>query len=112
MRRISFAKTRERFLDGSKNVTRRNGWLNLKPGDRLLAVSKCMGFRRGERPEIYGPIEVVDVRRERLDMIDDDDVRREGFPGMTPAWFVDMFCRSFGVGPDAEVTRIEFKRIT
>jgi len=112
MRRISFAKTREQFLDGSKDVTRRKGWLFLKPGDRLLAVSKCMGLKAGEKPEIYGPIEVVSVRRERLIKIDADDVRREGFHGKSPGWFVAMFCRSFGMGPHDEITRIEFRKIS
>jgi len=111
VRRISFSYTRHAFLAGLKDVTRRKGWLDLKPGDRLLAVSKCMGLRHGEYAEVYGVIEVVSVRRERLDAIDADDVVREGFPGMTPGWFVGMFCGSFGASPNDVVTRIEFRRL-
>ena len=37
-RNISFALTTPQFLDGSKDVTRRNGWLMLKTGD-ILRVS-------------------------------------------------------------------------
>ena len=33
MRNISFSLTEEQFLNGSKDVTRRLGWLFLKPGD-------------------------------------------------------------------------------
>lgn len=66
MRRMSFALTRTQLLDGSKDVTRRLGWANLKPGQRLLAVSKCMGLKPGEKADIYGEIEVVSVEREHL----------------------------------------------
>ena len=108
MRRMSFALTKAQLLDSSKTVTRRFGWKALRPGDELLAVSKCMGFRKGEKPDVYGVVRVVSVRRERLDAITPDDVKREGFPQMTPAEFVAMFCRHMGCEPDAEVTRIEF----
>lgn len=113
MKRASFALTKLQLLDGSKSVTRRLGWLNLKAGDRLLAVSKGMGLKAGEKPDIYGPIEVVSVRRERLDAIDADDCRREGFPELSPPEFVEFFCKANrGCKPDTLVTRIEFKRIT
>jgi hypothetical protein len=48
MRNISFSLTEEQFLDGSKDITRRLGWANLKPGDRLMGCRKCMGLRPGE----------------------------------------------------------------
>lgn len=110
MKRMSFGMTIDQFLDGSKDVTRRNGWLKLQAGDRLRAVNKVMGFRKGEKATILGEIEVVSVRRERLDAITDDDVRREGFPGKPAVWFVAMYGKAMGRKPDELVTRIEFRR--
>ena len=37
MRNISFSLTTRQFRDGSKDVTRRVNWQNLKPGDHLMA---------------------------------------------------------------------------
>lgn len=123
MRRISFALTRDSFLDGSKTVTRRKGWKNLKPGTRLLAVSQCMGLKPGESADVYGPIEVIRVTREPLGSIDRFDViatsgkrinldcLNEGFPDMTAAEFVDYFCEHMGGAADQEVTRIKFRRV-
>lgn len=112
MRSISFSLTTPQFLDGSKDVTRRLGWKNLKPGTRLRAVEKAMGLKKGEHPKVLGVIEVVDVRREPLQDITPDDVRREGFPHGDPNLFVQMFCDHMGCEPANEVTRIEFRRVS
>lgn len=114
MRNISFALTTPQFLDGSKDVTRRMGWENLKAGDMLCAVRKGMGLGPGGKVERFGPIRIVSVRREPLSAIDQADVDREGFKGVhTPKSFVDFFCRSHKeCTPDSIVTRIEFQRVT
>lgn len=110
MRAISFMLTTEQILARTKTVTRRNGWVNLKVGDRLRGVRKAMGLKKGEKHELLAEIEVVSARRERLDAIDQADCIREGFPDMTPAGFVSMFCDSHkGVAPSSIITRIEFK---
>jgi hypothetical protein len=122
MRLISFALTTPQFLDGSKDVTRRMGWLKAKAGDKLCAVKKCMGFRPGESVERLGVIRLVAVRREPLRAILDDleygfdETRREGFPAEHhnhfPSEFVSFFCRSHkGCTPDSVVTRLEFERL-
>ena len=111
MKRISFGMTIEAFTDGTKDVTRRLGWLNLEAGAELRAVNKVMGFRKGERATVLGVVEVVSVRRERLDAITAADVRREGFPSMTPADFVAMFTKAMGCKPSTEITRIEFRKL-
>lgn len=122
MRNISFALTEPQFLDGSKDVTRRVGWLHLKPGDRLMGVRKAMGLKPGEQIVRLGAIEVVSVRREPLRaMIDDvdygfEECRREGFGPPSryqwPSAFVDFFCGSHkGCTPETMVTRIEFRRL-
>lgn len=111
MRLISFSLTTPQFLDGSKDVTRRLGWKFLKTGDRLMAVRKAMGLKRGEHPEKLGEIEVVSTRREALYEIDSADCRREGFPEMHPDAFIRMFRGHMGCREDDEVTRIEFRRV-
>lgn len=113
MRSISFALTTEQFLNGTKDVTRRLGWANLKPGTRLMGCRKCMGLKPGEALERLRVIEVVSVRREPLEDIGTyaADCRREGFPDLTPLEFVQMFCRHMQREPETIVTRIEFRHL-
>jgi len=111
MRHISFSMTKPQFLDGTKTVTRRMGWTELCPGDYLTAVEKCMGLKKGQHQIALGDIEVISVRRERLDIIDAKDCAREGFPEMAPGEFVAMFCKASRCKPDSPVTRIEFRRM-
>ena len=70
-----------------------------------------MGLRLGERLERLGLIRIVSVRRERLNQITDEDVAREGFPGMTRTdfmrFFVDEMRPKFGCLQP--LTRIEFE---
>jgi len=48
------------------------------------------------------------IRKERLDAITPADCVLEGFPEMTPAEFVAMYCKANKCNPDKVVTRIEF----
>lgn len=107
-RRMSFALTEQQLLDGSKDVTRRLGWQATREGDTLVALRQGMGLRKGERQVVLGSVIVGRVSRERLDTITADEVRREGFPHLTPDEFVAMFCRANRCDPQAFVTRIEF----
>lgn len=124
MRNISFGLTKEQFLAGlagdpdAKDITRRLGWKNLKPGDRLQAVEKCMGLKPGEKIKRLGVIEVLDVRREPLNrMIErhsygQTECKREGFPTYTPAFFVNFFCKSHpGCKSNTVITRIRFRHV-
>lgn len=112
--------TTPQFVDGSKDITRRFGWWNLKPGDRVRAVKKAMGLKKGEKIEELGIIEIVSVRAEPLQaMLDDldygfDEVRREGFPFGTqwPSVFVEAICSHYHATPDKLCNRIEFKKVT
>lgn len=109
---MSFFLTERQFLDGTKDVTRRMGWHRLKVGDRLRAVRKAMGLKKGEKQVVLGVFEVLEKDYVRLDTITKRDVIREGFPNMTPRQFVKMFCDSHkGCKPDSEVTRAVFKRV-
>jgi hypothetical protein len=114
MRNMSFALTTPQVLDRSKTVTRRLGWTFLQPGDRLRAVKKGMGLKKGEHPEHLGVLEVVDVTREGLmEGLSQSDVMREGFPSMSPHQFADMFIQHHpGCNWKTKVTRILFKYLT
>jgi hypothetical protein len=113
MRMMSFALTERQLMDGSKTVTRRTGWQNLRAGDRLLAVRKAMGLKKGEKIHPLCEIEVVSVRREYVGSImhEPGDARREGFPDMTEADFADFFCKKMRATLDTPVNRIEFRKV-
>jgi len=111
MRLMSFFLTTEQVRAGTKTVTRRLGWGFLRPGDLLMACVKCQGLKKGEAIERIRPIRVVSTRWEPVAAITKEDVAREGFPDMTPAGFVEVFCREMGVGPDTLVNRIEFEHV-
>jgi hypothetical protein len=111
MRNISFALTTKQFRDRSKSVTRRLGWKNLKPGERVCGIVKGMGLKPGEKIERLGVIEVVSVSREELRVMTDADCAREGFPEMKAVEFVSMFCKHMGCDPSEIVTRIEFRYV-
>jgi hypothetical protein len=112
MRNMSFALTTGPVERQEKDVTRRLGWLFLKVGDFLQPVLKCMGLKPGEKIVRVGSccIRVEKVSRERLDAITQEECVREGFPDMTPAEFVAMFCKTHrGCKPYTVITRIEFR---
>jgi hypothetical protein len=111
MRHMSFSLTTPQFLDGTKSVTRRLGWNNLRPGALVMAVEKAQGLRRGEKVRKLGVIRIVSVRRERLHQITQRDVVREGFSDWTCAEFIEMFCRANRCDRLAEVNRIEFEHV-
>lgn len=108
-RLMSVALTEQAVVERRKTVTRRLGWRFLKVGDRLTLCRKVMGRKRGEPLVRLAEVEVVDVRREPLYAIFDDDVEREGFPGKPATWFQDFFCDAMRCEQDAEVTRIEWR---
>jgi hypothetical protein len=118
MRMISFSLTTPQFLDGTKDVTRRMGWIAARADHEISAVRKAMGLKKGEKVDRLGTIRLVDVRREPLNRMVLDpaygraEVRREGFPNMTPEEFVEFFCRSHtGCFPEREITRLEFIKL-
>ena len=109
-RNISFALTTEQFRNRTKTVTRRKGWAFLKPGDILNGCVKCMGLKPGETIERLGQIRVLNVRREPLHAITDDEVWMEGF-NMPAHEFISMFCDHMGGDRYQIVTRIEFEYV-
>ncbi|MDB6060901.1 MAG: hypothetical protein JWM78_1004 [Verrucomicrobiaceae bacterium] len=106
---MAFSLTAEQIIDGTKTVTRRVGWNFLKSGDRIKAVRKSRGLKRGESLEVLRILEIISVSPEPLSAISQQEVRSEGFPDMTVAQFIDMFCATHAnCTADTEVTRIEF----
>lgn len=109
-RLMAVSLTESQVRARTKTVTRRAGWLMLRPGDHLTLCRKVMGRRKGEPLERITDVEVVAVRRERLDAITPADVAAEGFPQWTPAQFADFFCATHpGCTAGTEVTRIEWR---
>lgn len=120
MRNISFMLTTPQFLDRTKDVTRRIGWVFLMPGELLMGAEKCQGLGPGGRMRRLGTIRVVSVRREKLEEMTNrwrygqEECRREGFPDLNPAQFVNFFCtanKAQKVRPQTVVTRIEFEHV-
>lgn len=114
MRHLSCAHTVDQILAGTKGVTRRYGWLNVKVGEQLQVIRKGQGLKKGEKVERLRVIRVTGARRERLSRLIDEpeygreEMRREGFPDMNPQCFIDCYFKS----AKDMVTRIEFEYIT
>lgn len=111
MRNMSFFMTTQQIEDETKTVTRRLGWWNLKPGDRIQACEKCQGLRLGEKINRLKVIEIVSTRRERLFEITEADCVLEGFPDLSPSAFTMMIMQHYGCGAGDSINRIEFKYV-
>lgn len=110
-RNMSFAMTTQQVKDRTKTVTRRYGWLFLKPGDILNGVEKAMGLQKGEKIKRLCTIRVVRVRQEPLEAMTEEDVIKEGFPDWTAAEFVQMIVDHYGKHPCELINRIEFEYV-
>lgn len=109
-RLMSVSLTEDQVRARSKTVTRRLGWQYLRPGERITLCRKVMGRKPGEPLVRIVDVEVLDIRRERLEAITDQEVAAEGFPTWTPAKFIDFFCATHrGCTPDTVITRIEWR---
>lgn len=117
MRNMSFALTTKQCRAKTKTVTRRLGWKNLKPGDRVQQVEKGQGLKKGEHPVKIHVIECVSNHREPLNLIETaefygkQECIKEGFPQMTPREFVRMFCEHNNCQPSTIVNRIVFRYV-
>ena len=105
---MSVALTEPQVVARAKTVTRRKGWLFLKPGDRLTLCRKVMG-RQGATLVRLAEVEVVSVDRWTLNAIWPADVKREGFPEWTVHEFIAFFCEHMGGDATQVVTRIEWR---
>jgi hypothetical protein len=111
-RNMSFQMTTEQYVNRTKTVTRRMGWLFAKAGDVCNGVEKCQGLKKGEKMNLLGQHRLVDVRREPLNAVTLEDVVKEGFPNMTVDQFIDFYCMGHkGCTPETVITRIEYEYI-
>jgi hypothetical protein len=117
MRLISMSLATIPFLAGTKTVTRRVGWLFAVPRMRLRVVQKAQGLAKGEHMTTLGYIELVNVRREPLELMllylgyGTGECKREGFSHLNPQQFVDMFCETHKIDPSTYVTRMQYRKI-
>ena len=111
MRNMSFSLTTAQFLDGSKTITRRLGWDNLRPGEHFMAVEKSQGLKKGEHVKRLGECVCLSNIPWRLKWINKFDVICEGFPHLSPIEFIAMFCKHMKCKPATFVNRIEFRRV-
>ena len=129
-RLMSVAFTEQAVVERRKTVTRRKGWWYdktgrqiLKPGDRLTLCRKVMGRKPGEPLVRLAEVEVVSIRRERLEAVTARvqrgnttvdgygarEMTREGFPGMDPHEFIGRYFTPQGISIKDAVTRIEWR---
>ena len=110
-RNMSFMLTTEQIKNRTKTVTRRIGWIFLKPDDIVNAVEKGMGLKKGEKVKQICRIRIISIHKQGLFRITKEDCIKEGFPEMSPDDFIDMFCRHNKVGASCPVNRIEFEYV-
>ena len=109
-RNMSFALTIEQVRNKIKCVTRRQGWSNVKPGQKLQPIVKGMGLQKGEKVEKIGSlIEVISIRSEIIRDITLEDISLEGCRGMSVNEFVYMYCQANKVTSDQYCNRIEYR---
>jgi hypothetical protein len=111
MRLMSFKLTVPQMQSRTKFETRRvsEWWYRvLKPGMIIQACEQTQGVAKGMLKRIC-QIRIVAVSRVVLNKITKRQVVAEGFPDMSPAGFVKMFCSNMKCKPDAVVTRIQFE---
>lgn len=116
---MSVSYTEQAVVERRKTVTRRLGWVFLKPGDHLTLCRKVMGRKPGEPLVRLAEVEVVDVQRQRLLDIPARDIPREGVPaetftslghdGTCPSCWATWFARAMGCDIQSDVTRIEWR---
>lgn len=111
MRNMSFFLTKRQYVNRTKTVTRRLGWKNLKPGEVFMGVLKGQGIPKGFYVQKFHTAVCVSNRSEPLNAITLEDCLKEGFPEMSPAQFVEMFCKCNKCTPETIVQRIEFRHL-
>lgn len=108
---MSYRETQKQMYFCLKTVTRRmeHTWKKLKRGDVIIAVEQAQGLPKGGHVIKIGPIKILDVRVEPLNIINRYEVIREGFPWYTPSQFIEFFCKLNKCEPNTKIRRIQFK---
>ncbi len=114
---MSFSLTIEAVRRQEKDVTRRLGWGRLNSGGLFVPVERAMGLKKGEKHVIIWPLCVcLSNTPQSLDLLLNPafaeytaaEMIREGFPGMDPREFVEMFIRANHCPVYAVPNRIEY----
>jgi hypothetical protein len=113
---MSCFHTQQQVRNRTKTVTRREGWSDLKPGEEFWMVEKAQGLKKGEKIKRIALCRCKSNWPEPLNWMlffayGLKEARLEGFPEMTGAQFVEMFCRHMGGEPDQVVNRIAFEYV-
>jgi hypothetical protein len=109
-RLMSVAFTEAAVVARTKTVTRRKGWLMLKPGDRLTLCRKVMGRKKGEPLVRLAEVEVVSVTRGPLCTAANlGELEREGCGHMSYGEFWERYFEPQGIASLDDVTRIEWR---
>ena len=120
MRNMSFSLTQEQARTRTKDVTRRQHWDNLKPGDMIQQIVKGQGLKKGQHVEKIHIIRIISVQAEHVDDIVSRWYRdgkfeagREGFPQWVgQEWrFVEMYCKANKCRCFDDCNRIEFEYV-
>jgi len=108
VRRFVFAVPSPGVENRTKTVSRLSGSVGLIPGALFPAVMREEAFGAcHSRP--VGRVRILNCRPEPLDQVTEAEVRREGFPDLTPSAFVDLFRAINGGERGQRVTRVEFE---
>lgn len=110
-KRMSFMLTIGPMRRREKTETMRLGWDDLKPGDAFIAIEKGQGLKKGEKHKVICHCVCVSNTPVRVDSVTEANCIAEGFPDLTPAEFVAMFCRNMGCKPDRVVNRVRFRNV-
>jgi len=114
MTNMSFFHTTQQCFNYQKTVTRRDGWMKLKPTAIVQQIVKGQGLKKGEHPEKIHRIQIMDNRIETLDTLlilpeyGHHEMVREGFPGRDPKDFVTWYCKESKKKPGDMISRIRF----
>ena len=108
MKNMSFSMTTKQVKEERKTQTRRTGWKDLKPGEKVCAIEKGQGLKKGEKIKRLKILSIKKVEFEPLNNITEEDVIEEGFPEMKRSEFIEMFCKANKCHPSTEITKITF----
>lgn len=114
MRHMSFFYTQDQVRAGTKTETSRKGWEFLKPGDKVMAVEKGMGLKKGEKIVRIRPIEIVKnepiMCRQRF--YTKKNVKAEGFGNMRADIFIEkILVKKCKCKHNERLNRLTFKYI-
>lgn len=109
---MSFMLTTQQIMDETKTETRRlDTWGDMKAGEVFYGVEKGMGLKKGEKVNKLKLLRCVSNHAEPLNAITAEGVSREGYPGESPEFFIEKFCKFAKCKPETPVNVIRFEYV-